>query len=279
VRDKGYISKSAKKIVFFSSVRDFLVKVNLSENENALPPSTTALESEVKYTFSNVIARRGGLAQGLTRPQAKEYTLRVSKTSLHVISNKPTTILSRPVPNLVNVYPLRWIVETQRIESEFQIRLMRSPSATEETLVFKAQSTSQAEEIVQAIQTTKKGYEMVMNTGTSRTSTTSTKTSAERVPGTLLNMALLNLTQQHSQHIGVSVREAAYNLLVAIAETFNFQVRTALLRVLFLDFTHSLSFVFFLWIHSDVLFVFLDMCVCVWHLSVDKRLMYSDKQF
>jgi hypothetical protein len=226
----SYISKSAKKMMFFSSVRDFLVKANISDSENALPPSTNALENEVKYTFAHVNLRKGVLGQGLARQQGKEYTLRVSKTSLHVISNKPTTILSCPVPSLINVYPLRWVVEASRVESEFQVRLLRGVGATEETLAFKAQNSSQAEEIVQAIQTMKKGYDMVMNPVTSRTSSTSTKTSVERVPGTLLNMALLNLTQQHSQHIGVSVREAAYNLLVAVAETFNFQVHTALLR-------------------------------------------------
>jgi len=211
------VDKLAKRFVFFSSVKDF-VRLLPDASENGLPSSTLGIENEMRHSF--VVQKKGRAGA------SSEWTLRINKNSLVMISNKPASYWGHQAA-IVNTVHISLVVDALRPsnnDQEFQLKYEQNGL---ESITFRTQQSGQADEIVQAILSIKRGWEMTSQPGSLANNNSQLKGPGD-VPGLLLNMALLNLVTVG--YNTVPLRESAYNLLNALAKSFNFSVYVALLK-------------------------------------------------
>ena len=193
-----FVSRQQKKVHFCHSVIklfDFI-----SESECGLPPDTLSLERNVQSTFSHVI-KEGKYSK-------KEVVIRISTDLLQVITTKQYSMFSHST-SLIDLIHVSTIIEISSVkENQFVVNISGKRSLFLVSL--------SAEQILQQLNASLDRYRLLHQNSQPK------RAKAFRpsdVPGTLLNMALLNLTV-----LSHSLRIAAYNLLVSLCSSFQFSI-------------------------------------------------------
>jgi len=197
-----------KKIVFVTSLQQLGDIV--PDYEKALPATTVSVERNVHDTFSPVTK--------VTQYGKKPCVVKIGTDMLHII-----TVKSHPIFNqstvLIDLFHISRITEITKPSADDQDFVVTYDWAGQRSLSFRSPSASQ---IIQQLTATKDRFNL------SRPQNTVSGTRAfspSDVPGTLLNMSLLNITATNS-----TLRGAAYNLLAALCNTFSFGLRNSLLE-------------------------------------------------
>eukprot|EP01102_Stenamoeba_stenopodia_P013588 TRINITY_DN4434_c0_g1_i2.p1 TRINITY_DN4434_c0_g1~~TRINITY_DN4434_c0_g1_i2.p1 ORF type:complete len:1185 (-),score=326.97 TRINITY_DN4434_c0_g1_i2:1010-4282(-) len=201
------VTRIHKKFVFLTNVKKLFE--NIPENDCGLPASTLSVE-DVKASFTGV----SKVAQ-----IKKEVSVRISNDLLQIISTKVYNIVGCNTA-LVDLFHIARIHEVSSSPNDEGSVVIKYEWNGQKSMTLRA-DPERAVQLVQQLKATQDRYKL----------TKPTKLESERtfrpsdVPGTLLNMALLNLT--NSTH---SLRAAAYNLLCALCSTFGFSVQYQLLE-------------------------------------------------
>ena len=198
-----YIGRATKKVIICSFVSQLYEYIK--ENDCALPDSTKESELEVQSSFSPVSKNTFG--------KKTDVEIRITKDSIQIISLRPAQLFNTS-GQLIDFIPISSIAQV-------------SPGSKENETILKLESSGKniqflsknASQINQQISDSLERYKL------SRPQTKSHKPfQPSDVPGTLLNMALLNLTSTNP-----SLRAAAYNLLTAACQTFSFNMQSVLI--------------------------------------------------
>ncbi|EGG19811.1 neurofibromin [Cavenderia fasciculata] len=203
------VGRATKKIVLLQNpVRIFDY---IGEAECGLPQSSLAVETDVKSTFSPVVKLSGQYHE-------KSVTLRITTDLLQLISIKLHPILGKQ-SSLVDLYHISTILEVNRTfsddDQEFFIKYdMNGPKA----MVLKS---PQCQQILQAVNQSKARWKL--SKPDSKLANRSFR--PQDIPGTLLNVALLNLGSTKN-----ALRVAAYNMLSALCRNSNFSLNLQLLE-------------------------------------------------
>ncbi|EFA82125.1 neurofibromin [Heterostelium album PN500] len=204
------IGRAAKKVVFISNpVRLF---EHVVEAEHGLPATTLAMETDVKSTFSPVIKFSGQYHE-------KNITLRVTNDTIQMISLKLYPILGKPTP-LIDIYHIVSIheIDINNVNDDDQEFYIKYESNGPKSMTFRSPQRAQ---IIQAV---------VQCIARWKLSKPENKVSnrvfrPQDIPGTLLNVALLNLGSTRN-----ALRVAAYNMLSALCRNSNFSINMQMLE-------------------------------------------------
>eukprot|EP01087_Luapelamoeba_hula_P001442 TRINITY_DN1115_c0_g1_i1.p1 TRINITY_DN1115_c0_g1~~TRINITY_DN1115_c0_g1_i1.p1 ORF type:complete len:2561 (-),score=353.59 TRINITY_DN1115_c0_g1_i1:117-7799(-) len=200
------VSRVRSKLVLVSSVKE--LQAFIPERELALPTSTLAVERDVRATFSPV-------QKLMPYNNQKEVVVKVSNSLFEVVTAKQHNIFGHRV-SLVDLLHIASIVEINVAEdtSEFVLKYDKDDLKTA------TYRTPASEQIIMAIRASKASYNL---SKTEESVTAKRSFRAADVPGTLLNMALLNLGNTNAE-----LRVEAYNLLAALCSSFNLSVQSSL---------------------------------------------------
>ncbi|VDP30863.1 unnamed protein product, partial [Soboliphyme baturini] len=213
--------QSSSKLVFLESLQQ--LSEYIEPDQQRLPASTIALEEDLKI-FPHAF-----------RICHKEIqcTVKVGPAAVQVTTSEHQKMLGHPVI-LTDVYYAHEIEEVcanltlvvnASILNAFIFKVLLVDDNTIMLMILNESSPlsivyNEYEQIVSAIVHIKSRFEIGQPSNL-----THTKMRARDVPGTLLNMALLNLGSTDP-----SLRTAAYNLLCALSAMFNFQIEKELLE-------------------------------------------------
>lgn len=204
-----FVSRIQKKFAFAHTISQ--IKEFVPEIERGLPSYTMNMEKNIQATFSPVTK--------VTQYNKKELTIQISTDNFHIITQKQHPIFgqSTQLHDIIHISRISEITPNPRDEKEF---VLKYDWNGQKSFVLVSPSASQ---IILQLTASKDRYNLSrpQNALAGRAS----KKSPSDVPGTLLNMALLNLSA--SNH---ALRIAAYNLLVALCNGFSFNVRSILLE-------------------------------------------------
>jgi len=195
------ISRAKSKMEFLPSVTS--LNTHIPEKELGLPSSTIAVDKDVKATFSP--------AQKLTQySNQKEVIIRISTNHVEVITAKQHNILGKHVP-LIELYPISLMFEINHSADthEITIKYYENPDrSSTQSLSFKCPAADRIIMVLppllplinylsyrhtahsQALKASKARLNLAKPADTT---TRKRSFRASDVPGTLLNMALLNL--------------------------------------------------------------------------------------
>jgi len=174
----------------------------IAQKELALPASTLGVENSIKATFSPVMKVGAQFKK-------REIMIRLSSELFQMVPARPVQIFGQDV-TVVDLVPILNIYEVDMVEdNDFYVKFSYNG---QKSLQFRSPA---ARQIVQQLKAAKDRLNMSSKHIRQRSFRPSD------VRGTLLNMALLNLGSNN-----IYLREAAYNLLAAIADNFNFFVRS-----------------------------------------------------
>ncbi|CDQ85327.1 unnamed protein product [Oncorhynchus mykiss] len=194
--------KGSKKLLFIDSpVR---LAEHVEPDQQKLPAATLALEEDLKV-FHNALK----LAHKDTK-----VSIKVGSTAVQVTSAERTRVLGQSV-FLNDIYYASEIEEICLVD-ENQFTLTIANQGTPLTFMHQ-----ECEAIVQSIIHIRTRWELSQPDSIPQ----HTKIRPKDVPGTLLNIALLNLGSSDP-----SLRSAAYNLLCALTCTFNLKIEGQLLE-------------------------------------------------
>ncbi|XP_048468774.1 neurofibromin isoform X1 [Rhincodon typus] len=194
--------KGSKKLVFIDSPGKLVE--HIEPDHQKLPAATLALEEDLKV-FHNALK----LAHKDTK-----VSIKVGSTAVQVTSAERTRVLGQSV-FLNDIYYASEIEEICLVdESQFTLTIANQGTP----LTFMHQ---ECEAIVQSIIHIRTRWELSQPDSIPQ----HTKIRPKDVPGTLLNIALLNLGSSDP-----SLRSAAYNLLCALTCTFNLKIEGQLLE-------------------------------------------------
>uniref|UniRef100_A0A5S6QDW1 Ras-GAP domain-containing protein n=1 Tax=Trichuris muris TaxID=70415 RepID=A0A5S6QDW1_TRIMR len=194
--------KGNRKLHFLDNVRR--LNEYISPENQLLPATTLQLDEDVK-TFNNVVR---------VSHRSAKCSVKIGPTALQVVSLERQKVLGHLVI-LNDVYHAFEIEEVCAVdENSVMVTILNESSPL--SLIH-----SECEQIATALAKIRSTYELSQPDQ----SLMHTKIRAKDVPGTLLNMALLNLGSTDP-----SLRTAAYNLLCALAATFNFRMEGQLLE-------------------------------------------------
>uniref|UniRef100_A0ABM5EN50 Neurofibromin isoform X1 n=1 Tax=Pogona vitticeps TaxID=103695 RepID=A0ABM5EN50_9SAUR len=194
--------KGSKKLIFIDSPGK--LAEHIEHEQQKLPVSTLALEEDLKV-FHNALK----LAHKDTK-----VSIKVGSTAVQVTSAERTRVLGQTV-FLNDIYYASEIEEICLVdESQFTLTIANQGTP----LTFMHQ---ECEAIVQSIIHIRTRWELSQPDSIPQ----HTKIRPKDVPGTLLNIALLNLGSSDP-----SLRSAAYNLLCALTCTFNLKIEGQLLE-------------------------------------------------
>ena len=201
-------SRLQKKIVFCNLQK--LVE-QVPGALDALPASTQGIDRNVQATFAPVF-------KVTTQLNKKEVILKINTDLFQVITKKEVDLLgqSTQLYDIINISKVSSVSQgSSDNESEF---IIKYDWAGEKSLTFRSPA---AKQIIQQLKASKDRNKLSVGTqgGERRTFR------ASDVPGTLLNMALLNITSDN-----YPLRRAAYNLLSAVCHYFSFSIRHTLLE-------------------------------------------------
>ncbi|KAL6048749.1 Neurofibromin 1 [Balamuthia mandrillaris] len=185
-------------MTFLSSVKE-LAKV-IPEKELGIPPSTVAVEKDVKATFSPV-------QKIMQYTNQKEVIIRISNNLFAVITTKQHCIFDKRVA-MVDLYHISNIREINLSPDDNELIIKYDTKSQKTNLTFKCEN---ANRIILALKASKARWDL-SKPDTLHTSKRSFR--ASEVPGTLLNMALLNLGNPNAV-----LRVEAYNLLTALCSS------------------------------------------------------------
>ncbi|XP_062328216.1 neurofibromin isoform X4 [Osmerus eperlanus] len=194
--------KGSKRLQFIDSPARLAEHVE--SDQQKLPAATLALEEDLKV-FHNALK----LAHKDTK-----VSIKVGSTAVQVTSAERTRVLGQPV-FLNDVYYASEIEEICLVD-ESQFTLTMANQGTPLTFMHQ-----ECDAIVQSIIHIRTRWELSQPDSIPQ----HTKIRPKDVPGTLLNIALLNLGSSDP-----SLRSAAYNLLCALTCTFNLKIEGQLLE-------------------------------------------------
>ncbi|KAM6466310.1 neurofibromin isoform 2-T2 [Liasis olivaceus] len=194
--------KGSKRLIFIDSPGK--LAEHIDHDQQKLPAATLALEEDLKV-FHNALK----LAHKDTK-----VSIKVGSTAVQVTSAERTRVLGQTV-FLNDIYYASEIEEICLVdESQFTLTIANQGTP----LTFMHQ---ECEAIVQSIIHIRTRWELSQPDSIPQ----HTKIRPKDVPGTLLNIALLNLGSSDP-----SLRSAAYNLLCALTCTFNLKIEGQLLE-------------------------------------------------
>ncbi|CAJ0643714.1 10011_t:CDS:10 [Entrophospora sp. SA101] len=201
-------NKLARKIVFCCSLND--LHEYILPTEVQLPSTTTQLDTDHCTSFNHVSRISHYRMQ-------VNCTMKVSNEHIQVITNRKQDLFNGLSCYLNDVYHISVIEDVSNLshrydDSEFVIKQNNGRPS----LAF---SSSRREQIMQAIRTSKAGFQIARPSPNAERTIT-----PNSVPGTFLNMALLNIGSEDP-----NLRLTSYNLLVALSLAFNFDVGNHLL--------------------------------------------------
>jgi len=200
------VSRITKRLVFCTSLAQLLKFI--PEDSHGLPPDTTSIEKTIQSTFAKVM-----MTSKAGQYNKKEVKLVMSTDVLQIITAKQHPILNHNV-TLVDLVPVSRITSISAKEkNDFTLSYN---VAGPRTCSF---SSSSADQIIQQLTALKDRQ------GLSKTYARAKTFQPSNVPGTLLNMALLNMTVKN-----YPLRVAAYNLLVTLCGNFAFNMDSRLLE-------------------------------------------------
>ena len=198
-----------KKFQFIPNLSKLLEIIN--ENDLGLPSYSTSLDKNVQSTFSPVTK----VGQYNKR---QDITLKISTDILQIIS-KDYSIFNQMTP-LNDIIKISQVIDidnnTNSKSDEFSLKYEQNG---QKTLSF---ICSSSEQIVQQLTASKDRYKL------SQPQNSLARSKAFRpadVPGTLMNMALLNLLSTNH-----TLRVSSYNLLVSLLASFSFSTRSLLVE-------------------------------------------------
>ncbi|XP_019943811.1 neurofibromin isoform X1 [Paralichthys olivaceus] len=194
--------KGSKRLQFIDSPAK--LAEHIEPDQQKLPAATLTLEEDLKV-FHNALK----LAHKDTK-----VSIKVGSTAVQVTSAERTRVLGQPV-FLNDVYYASEIEEICLVD-ESQFTLTMANQGTPLTFMHQECDT-----IVQSIIHIRTRWELSQPDSIPQ----HTKIRPKDVPGTLLNIALLNLGSSDP-----SLRSAAYNLLCALTCTFNLKIEGQLLE-------------------------------------------------
>ncbi|XP_064425136.1 neurofibromin [Latimeria chalumnae] len=194
--------KGSKKLIFIDSPGK--LAEHIEPDHQKLPAATLALEEDLKV-FNNALK----LAHKDTK-----VSIKVGSTAVQVTSAERTRVLGQSV-FLNDIYYASEIEEICLVD-ENQFTLTIANQGTPLTFMHQ-----ECEAIVQSIIHIRTRWELSQPDSIPQ----HTKIRPKDVPGTLLNIALLNLGSSDP-----SLRSAAYNLLCALTCTFNLKIEGQLLE-------------------------------------------------
>ncbi|XP_059931163.1 neurofibromin isoform X1 [Gadus macrocephalus] len=194
--------KGSKRLQFIDSPAR--LAEHIEPDQQKLPAATLALEEDLKV-FHNALK----LAHKDTK-----VSIKVGSTAVQVTSAERTRVLGQPV-FLNDVYYASEIEEICLVD-ESQFTLTMANQGTPLTFMHQ-----ECDAIVQSIIHIRTRWELSQPDSIPQ----HTKIRPKDVPGTLLNIALLNLGSSDP-----SLRSAAYNLLCALTCTFNLKIEGQLLE-------------------------------------------------
>lgn len=194
--------KGSKKLQFIDSPAK--LAEHIEPEHQKLPAATLTLEEDLKV-FHNALK----LAHKDTK-----VSIKVGSTAVQVTSAERTRVLGQPV-FLNDVYYASEIEEICLVD-ESQFTLTMANQGTPLTFMHQ-----ECDAIVQSIIHIRTRWELSQPDSIPQ----HTKIRPKDVPGTLLNIALLNLGSSDP-----SLRSAAYNLLCALTCTFNLKIEGQLLE-------------------------------------------------
>uniref|UniRef100_A0A4W3I9K3 Neurofibromin n=1 Tax=Callorhinchus milii TaxID=7868 RepID=A0A4W3I9K3_CALMI len=194
--------KGSKKLIFIDSPGKLVE--HIEPDHQKLPAATLALEEDLKV-FHNALK----LAHKDTK-----VSIKVGSTAVQVTSAERTRVLGQSV-FLNDIYYASEIEEICLVD-ENQFTLTIANQGTPLTFMHQ-----ECEAIVQSIIHIRTRWELSQPDSIPQ----HTKIRPKDVPGTLLNIALLNLGSSDP-----SLRSAAYNLLCALTCTFNLKIEGQLLE-------------------------------------------------
>ncbi|XP_061682384.1 neurofibromin isoform X4 [Syngnathoides biaculeatus] len=194
--------KGSKRLQFIDSPAKMAEQIE--PDQQKLPAATLTLEEDLKV-FHNALK----LAHKDTK-----VSIKVGSTAVQVTSAERTRVLGQPV-FLNDVYYASEIEEICLVD-ESQFTLTMANQGTPLTFMHQ-----ECDAIVQSIIHIRTRWELSQPDSIPQ----HTKIRPKDVPGTLLNIALLNLGSSDP-----SLRSAAYNLLCALTCTFNLKIEGQLLE-------------------------------------------------
>ncbi|XP_070591406.1 neurofibromin isoform X2 [Erythrolamprus reginae] len=194
--------KGSKRLIFIDSPGK--LAEHIDHDQQKLPAATLALEEDLKV-FHNALK----LAHKDTK-----VSIKVGSTAVQVTSAERTRVLGQTV-FLNDIYYASEIEEICLVD-ENQFTLTIANQGTPLTFMHQ-----ECEAIVQSIIHIRTRWELSQPDSIPQ----HTKIRPKDVPGTLLNIALLNLGSSDP-----SLRSAAYNLLCALTCTFNLKIEGQLLE-------------------------------------------------
>ncbi|XP_007573458.1 neurofibromin isoform X2 [Poecilia formosa] len=194
--------KGSKRLQFIDSPAK--LAEHIEQDQQKLPAATLTLEEDLKV-FHNALK----LAHKDTK-----VSIKVGSTAVQVTSAERTRVLGQPV-FLNDVYYASEIEEICLVD-ESQFTLTMANQGTPLTFMHQ-----ECDAIVQSIIHIRTRWELSQPDSIPQ----HTKIRPKDVPGTLLNIALLNLGSSDP-----SLRSAAYNLLCALTCTFNLKIEGQLLE-------------------------------------------------
>ncbi|KAI5740359.1 hypothetical protein M8J76_003040 [Diaphorina citri] len=198
------IFRNNKKLIFLDSPS----KLNdyIDHNQQKLPGATLALDEDLKV-FNN------GLK--LSHKDTK-VAIKVGPTAVQITSLEKTKVLSHSVL-LNDIYYAHEIEEVCLVDdNQFTLSFVKDSQTQVLSFIH-----NECDSIVQAIIHIRNRWELSQ----SDSLTVHQKIRPKDVPGTLLNMALLNLGS-----VDPNLRTAAYNLLCALTATFDLKIEGQLLE-------------------------------------------------
>jgi len=193
------IQKKIEPITSLEKLRNFI-----ADNELGLPTSTTEIEKNIKSSFSPVLK--------ISQYSQKEMTLRLTNDYLQLLTNKPLVVLSKS-STLIDLWHVTSITEIEYFAEEQEITIVFYGGTKPLTIRSPA-----ALQIIERLNASRQLHKLSVG-GMSRA-----VSNPSDVPGTLLNMALLNLGTESEL-----LRLAAYNMLDALCSNFNFVAKLNLL--------------------------------------------------
>ncbi|XP_078599565.1 neurofibromin-like isoform X3 [Branchiostoma floridae x Branchiostoma japonicum] len=194
--------KGNRKLIFIDSANKFSDYIH--PDQQHLPGATTALDEDLKV-FNNALK--------LSHKDTK-VAIKVGPSALQVTSAEKSRVLGHSVL-LNDIYYASEIEEICLVDDN-QFTLTIANLGTPLTFIH-----NDCEAIVQAIIHIRTRWELSQPD----TVPVHTKIRPKDVPGTLLNMALLNLGSSDP-----GLRSAAYNLLCALTQAFNLKIEGQLLE-------------------------------------------------
>eukprot|EP01094_Clydonella_sp_ATCC50884_P006709 TRINITY_DN1591_c0_g1_i1.p1 TRINITY_DN1591_c0_g1~~TRINITY_DN1591_c0_g1_i1.p1 ORF type:complete len:2499 (-),score=1256.67 TRINITY_DN1591_c0_g1_i1:167-7663(-) len=197
-----------KKMEFFSSISALADRV--PELDKGLPSSTLNIEKNIQATFAPVTK--------ITKYGKKPCTVNIGTDMLHVISSQSHLLFNQNA-QMVDLVHISRITSIERKGVDEQDCVVAYEWSGSRTLEFRGPSCGQ---IIQQLTASKDRYNL---SRPQNTLSGSRAFSPADVPGTLLNMSLLNITAANP-----TLRSAAYNLLVSLCNSFGYGLRDCLLE-------------------------------------------------